>query len=67
MTQEEQYAQVCEELELQREYNKALKQERDEAVRIIKLLHNCRRTCPTILRFAVSAKEILKDAKRWEQ
>lgn len=44
-----------------------LQQERDDAVRIIRLLLNCRRTCPTILRFAVSAKEILKEAGRWEK
>lgn len=41
--------------------------ERDEAVDIIRRLLACRRTCPTILRFAVTAKEILKDAARWER
>lgn len=52
--------------EILREHNKALRKERDDAVEILRQLLECRRTCPTILRFAVSAKEILKDASRWE-
>lgn len=47
--------------------NEALRQERDDAVEILQRLLECQRTCPTILRFAVSAKEILKDAGRWRK
>jgi len=39
--------------------------ERDAAVAIIRRLLECRRTCPSILRFAVTAREILTDATRW--
>lgn len=44
-----------------------LTKERNELQKIIQDLQNCRRTCPTILRFAVSAKEILKDASKWDR
>lgn len=45
----------------------AVRQERDELLKIVRDLHACRRTCPTILRFAISAKEILKDASKWDK
>lgn len=44
-----------------------LRKERDDAVEILQRLLECRRTCPTILRFAVSAKEILKDAAAYDR
>lgn len=58
---------------LQKSYDNALKEleavkyERDDAVDILQRLMECRRTCGSMMQFAVSAKTILNDARKWEK